>query len=259
MVGALAHCSAEHSTAEPDLPRNRLVDVTITDVDALVAGLPRGGTVRCLVIPATDLPTDLWSAAARSAKPIGLVTHLDGEDVTGTELLEVGPPTSPSHTVVASDRVVTILFPVTKVVIVGTGPIADASAPRLPCSAGRRRHQRRVDRHRPHRGAGSARQARGRRARHRARRHRRSSAALDSDVGYIGAIGGRNGCAKSRADWLAYRGVTDIDRIHGPAGLDIGADTPAKVAISILAEAIAVEAGRDRSRVHWIPMTQPVR
>ena len=65
------------------------------------------------------------------------------------------------------------------------------------------------------------------------------AAALDSDVGYIGALGGRR-AQQARADWLAYRGYSDLSRIHGPAGLDIGADTPAEIALSILAEAVAL-------------------
>ena len=68
------------------------------------------------------------------------------------------------------------------------------------------------------------------------------AAGLDSDVGYIGALGSRK-TQQSRADWLAYRGITDLRRIHGPAGLDIGADTPAEIAVSILAEALALEKG----------------
>jgi len=43
---------------------------------------------------------------------------------------------------------------------------------------------------------------------------------------------------------LAYRGITDLDRVHGPAGLDIGAGTPAEIALSVLAEAVAVRAGK---------------
>jgi xanthine dehydrogenase accessory factor len=66
-------------------------------------------------------------------------------------------------------------------------------------------------------------------------------AALDSDVGYIGAMGARR-MQENRAEWLAYRGITDLTRIHGPAGLDIGADTPAEIAVSILAEAISENA-----------------
>ena len=65
------------------------------------------------------------------------------------------------------------------------------------------------------------------------------TAALSSEVGYIGALGSRR-TQQGRADWLAYRGITDLERIHGPAGLDIGATTPAEIAVSIVAEALAV-------------------
>ena len=43
-------------------------------------------------------------------------------------------------------------------------------------------------------------------------------AALSGAVGYIGSIGPRS-VRDGRADWLAYRGVTDLGRVHGPAGL----------------------------------------
>ena len=71
-------------------------------------------------------------------------------------------------------------------------------------------------------------------------------AALSSPVGYIGALGSRP-VQESRADWLVRRGVNDLARIHGPAGLDIGASTPAEIAVSILAQSLAVRAGLDRS------------
>jgi xanthine dehydrogenase accessory factor len=65
------------------------------------------------------------------------------------------------------------------------------------------------------------------------------AAALEGGAGYIGALGSLR-MQQNRADWLAYRGITDISRVHGPAGIDINARTPAEVAVSVVAEIVAV-------------------
>lgn len=69
--------------------------------------------------------------------------------------------------------------------------------------------------------------------------------ALETDAGYVGALGSRR-TQERRVDRLRARGLDDdaIARIHAPCGLDIAARTPAETAISILAEVIAVRSGR---------------
>jgi xanthine dehydrogenase accessory factor len=69
-------------------------------------------------------------------------------------------------------------------------------------------------------------------------------AALAGGAGYVGALGSRRTQA-ARAEWLTAAGVRPDaqERIHGPAGLDIDAHTPAEIAISIVAEILAARAG----------------
>ena len=70
-------------------------------------------------------------------------------------------------------------------------------------------------------------------------------AALATDAFYVGAIGARRTQERRRGK-LLEAGVAEADlaRIHGPSGLDVGADTPAETALSILSEALAVRAAR---------------
>jgi xanthine dehydrogenase accessory factor len=73
--------------------------------------------------------------------------------------------------------------------------------------------------------------------------------ALRSPAFYVGAIGSRVNQAKRKARLKEHFDVTDeqLARLHGPVGLKNGARTPPEIAISILAELIAVRYG------YWVP------
>ncbi len=72
------------------------------------------------------------------------------------------------------------------------------------------------------------------------------TAALRRQVGYVGALGSRR-TQVARRNALRNAGATDADlgRLYGPTGLNLGARSPLESAISIVAEIIAMRAGRD--------------
>ncbi len=85
-------------------------------------------------------------------------------------------------------------------------------------------------------------------------------AVLSADVAYVGMIGSKN---KVRVvlEQLLDEGADPerLSRVHSPIGLDLGGGTPGEIAVSILAEIIAVQHGRvERFRSRRNPMSEDV-
>jgi xanthine dehydrogenase accessory factor len=230
----------------------RIVDLRVGDMDAQLAGLACGGDARCVLVPATALAAELWDRL-RSRDPVCLLARLDGDRVVDTAMFgsdtiaDAGEDAARlfgrrvSGSLVEPDVVTSVFWPVPRLVIVGGGAIADALRAAADLLGWR------ID---VATDAGTATGAIAAMAdldkvvvvSHDVDLAGAAlAAALGGDVGYIGALGSRR-TQQARADWLAYRGITDLDRVHGPAGLDIGANTPPEIAVAILAEAMAVNA-----------------
>lgn len=72
--------------------------------------------------------------------------------------------------------------------------------------------------------------------------------ALQSDAFYVGAIGSRRNSTLRRERLREHFGLSAaaLRRLHGPAGLYIGSKTPCEIALSIMAEIVAVKNGVQR-------------
>lgn len=67
--------------------------------------------------------------------------------------------------------------------------------------------------------------------------------ALNSAAFYVGALGSRANTAKRKARLSEHFDISSsaLDRLHGPVGLHLGAQTPAEIAVSIMAQIVAVK------------------
>lgn len=71
--------------------------------------------------------------------------------------------------------------------------------------------------------------------------------ALKSNAFYIGALGSYTNTLKRKERLREFNLSTEqLDRLHGPVGLAIGALTPPEIAVSVMSEVIAVKYGKQK-------------
>ena len=229
--GLLTDAAARHQST------GRLVNHVVSELESPICELPAGTAVQFLVVPAEQFPSQTWSLLLDHSTLVVLAS-MSEDMVTAINVEASGVDAQPLVNV-ERDSITTVLVPTPRLIIAGGGPIAEALAaqaalmkwkvaiePRPDAVAGLSATLSPVDSvvvmgHDVEVSSGCL------------------MAALESDAGYIGALGSV-AMQNSRADWLAYRDVMDLSRVHGPAGLDIKAATPEEIAVSIVAEAIAV-------------------
>jgi len=243
----------------------RLLDVELTESEAVNAGLACGGRARLLFQPIVDVPAAWWSAiehpqGAALVTPLGdtpgrstAITpdgaaHGDGAeppaDVLGLARRRLAKNRGSREIVeiAGTDYLVETAGAAPHLVVVGGGELAAAlrrQAELLGWSG---------------ESVATAAEA--------AERHAANTclvvlshdpaidtpalaAALAAGLPYVGALGARH-TQESRAERLRAAGVPDeaIAAIRGPVGLDLGARSPEETALAICAEILAVLSGR---------------
>jgi xanthine dehydrogenase accessory factor len=225
------------------LSHGRLIAHEVTAIEAPLCDLAVGTPVEFLVVPVEQLPSDIW-AILLAHRPVGIAAQVEEGEVVAVDiatpdsaegrladLLRVGDP----GVEIDASTALTVFAPIPRLVIAGGGPFAEALI-----TQGRLLGWQVAAETRPEMVAGLAASLSDLDAivvmGHDVETSSRCLlAALEGDAGYVGALGSA-AMQQARADWLAYRDVTDLSRVHGPAGLPLGGRTPAEVAVSIVAE-----------------------
>ncbi len=237
--------------AERELTKGRLANLIVGPLEASISNLPLNSVSRFIIAPAHQFPEDLWKILFNRKSVAIVVYHKDliiekieifSKENIGTAAADIQELflTGDSKVVEFDNSVVTILRPTPKLIIAGTGPIANA----LQLNAKLLGWQVKTD-PRPENVKGLVANLTSIDSvvimGHDVEQSSSNLAsALESNAGYIGALGSR-AMQENRANWLiTFKEITDLSRVHGPAGLSIGAANPSEIAISILAEAINV-------------------
>jgi xanthine dehydrogenase accessory factor len=78
-------------------------------------------------------------------------------------------------------------------------------------------------------------------------------ALLNTPAGYIGLIGSRRRWALTARALVREYGVSAaaLERLHAPIGLELGAETPKEIALSIMAEIVMVRRGGTGAPMRW--------
>jgi xanthine dehydrogenase accessory factor len=238
-----------------------LTDITIAEDDARAAGLACGGVATVFAATARDFPPELWPRLA-AREPVCILARLpDGEparidvytpatirqaDLGGDQVPRLFGRGTTAAAVLDTDEPTVVLsfWPVPTLVVVGDGLIADALGAAAALLGWSARGTPDLTDAVPAIGALHASDAVVVLSHDRDVDGPALAAALDSAASYVGALGSRRTQA-ARREWLTEHGVAarDQERIHGPAGLDIDAHTPAEIAVSIVAEILATRAG----------------
>jgi xanthine dehydrogenase accessory factor len=224
--------------------RGRLVTLTLGDLEAQAFGLSGGGVVQAVVVPAALLPDETWGRL-QDREAVRVRLSRAGDELVAAVLEDAGGDDAGST--VDEHEVVTTWRPVPTVVLAGGGPVLQALEQMAPLLGWRAQR------------AGDPDTARGLvvglgpldavvLAIHDVDLAGPVLAsALDGSAGYVAALGSR-AMQEARETWLTDRGAHGVERIHTPAGLDIGADGPPEVAVAILAQAIQQRSRRGQAK-----------
>jgi len=242
-IGSLAAGAFDGLLADAaarQLPTGRLVEHAVNPVESALCGLPVGTPVAFLVVPADQVPVGAWQRLL-DHEPVTLVAQLSDGEVTAIDLDADAPGRDPA--VQREGAAISSTFaPIPRLVVAGQGPIAEALAAQGALLGWTVSLESRPDIVAGLTASLSWLDAVVVLGHDVESSSRCLMAALESDAGYIGAVGSHR-MQESRADWLAYRDVTDLSRVHGPAGLEIGAASPAEIAVSIAAQVIVSRSG----------------
>jgi xanthine dehydrogenase accessory factor len=258
-----------------DMAAPATVELPIGDVDAVAAGLACGGMAEVVVQQIQDLPTTIWESV-RTRNDVAIATELFGNfrtiALTKHELVVSSSASSEdelvamctdhlqksrTRTAVIADsqgrRVfLETLQPTARIAVIGASQLANAlvAQAKLLGWSGEVVDERTS----PERCTLAAADLGGVDAlmvlsHDIALSCAAMAAALRNGCGYVGALGSRH-TQTARSEYLLGTlsvSTSDLDRVYGPIGLNIGARTPEETAVAIFAEVLANRSGRSAS------------